>query len=330
MGQTLLIAAGVLIAFDVVTRGYFVRKVLKIFETKPPFSVPIYPPHPDSETVETVSTDGLTLRGSLCRAAEQPARGLILFYPELEGTHWSALSYAESLVEAGFDLLAFDFRNQGESDAASGYSPLHWPTMFEIDDARAALNYVRSRDDLQQLPLGVMGVSRGSQAALVAAAEDPAVQAVCCEGAYSTRRLMMYFTLRWAFLYVPDWAMKLIPSWHFEFTLWLVRLTSQWKRHCRYVIVERWLPRLRARPVLLIAGERDNYVHPEISQGLKSDIGDSAEVWIAPKAKHNRAREADPAEFDRRVVEFFQDHLKADAGESSHTVAAATHGAVPS
>lgn len=321
MSQTLLMAVMVLVALDLVMRAYFVRKVLKIFETKPPFSVPIYPPHPDAEPVETVSTDGLVLRGSLSRAAEQPARGLILFFPELEGTHWSALSYAESLVDSGYDLLSFDFRNQGESDAAEGYYPLHWPTMYEIDDARAAMNYIRSREDLQSLPLGVMGVSRGSQAALVVAAENPEVQAACCEGAYSTKRLMMYFTQRWAFLYLPDWTMKLIPAWHFEFTLWLVRLASQWHRRCRYVIVERWLPRLRSRPVLLIAGERDNYVHPEISLGIRGDIGDSADVWIAPRAKHNRAREADQLEFDRRLVEFFQEHLKSARNASEQPVA---------
>lgn len=317
MGLTLFYIVASVIAVDVVMRGYFVRKILKIFETKPPFNVPIYPPHPQAETLEIPTTDGLTLRGSLYRAAEQPARGLILFLPELDGTHWSALSYAESLVEAGFDLMAIDFRNQGESDSLAGYSPLHWPTMYEIEDARAALRYVRTRDDLADLPLGVMGVSRGSQAALILAAENPDVQAVCCEGAYSTKLLVMYFTLRWAFLYLPDWAMRLTPKWHFEVTLALVRWVSQWKRHCRYVIAERWLPRLRTRPVLLIAGERDNYVHPEISQGLKNCIGDSAEVWIAPQAKHNRAREADAAEYDRRLAEFFLDQMKPALVETS-------------
>lgn len=322
MSQTLLIVVAALVAFDLVMRAYFVRKILKIFETKPPFSVPIYPPHPEAEIVETVSTSGLVLRGSLTRAAEQPARGLILFFPELEGTHWSALSYAESLVEAGYDLLSFDFRNQGESDADDEYYPLHWPTMYEIEDARAAMKFIRSREDLASLPLGVMGVSRGSQAALVIAAEHPDVQAVCCEGAYSTRRLMMYFTQRWAFLYLPDWAMKLTPVWHFELTLWLVRCVSEWHRRCRYAIAERWLPRLRARPVLLIAGERDNYVHPEISLGIKGDVGESAEVWIAPRAKHNRAREADQIEYDRRLVEFFQEHLKPAANERAVMLAA--------
>ncbi len=305
----LLIAAAVLVVAEILSRAYVVRKVLMIFETKPPFNVPIYPPQPEAEPLEFATTDGLRLRGSLYRAAVQPALGLILFFPELDGTHWSVMSYAESLVQAGFDLMAFDFRNQGESDSLPGYAPLHWPTHFELSDGQAALAYVRSRADLRQLPLGVMGVSRGSQTALVIAAENPGIRAACCEGAYSTQKLVMYFTLRWAFLYVPDWVMRLVPMWHFRFTMAIMRGISQWRRGCRYLLIERWLPRLSGRPVLLIAGERDNYVHPEISQGLQAEIGSSVEVWIAPHAKHNRARDADPSEYDRRLVEFFQTHM---------------------
>lgn len=310
MLQNLLFVAAALVAIDIVSRGYFVRKILKIFEQKPPFNVPIYPPQLQAETVEFPSTDGLTLRGSLYHPVEQPPRGVILFLPELDGTHWSALAYAESLVDAGFALLAFDFRNQGESDSLPGYVPLHWPTMFEIDDARAALRFLRGRADLRNLPIGTFGISRGSQPALVLAAENPDIRAACCEGAYSTNMLVTFFALRWAFLFLPDWLMRLIPRWHFEMTLWQVRWLSQWKRGCRYVVIERWLPRLSDRPVLLIAGERDNYVNPEISQGIARRIGDLAEVWLAPLAKHNRAREVDAFEYDRRLVEFFQEHLK--------------------
>lgn len=312
MVPALLIAVAVLIALDLVTRGYFVLKVLKIFETKPPFNVPIYPPHPQAQTVEIPTTNGLTLRGSVYLANEQPSRGVIVFFPELEGTHWSAISYAEGLIRAGYDLVSFDFRNQGESDHLPGYEPLHWPTMYEIEDARAVLRYVQARDDMQDVPLGVMGVSRGSQAALAMAAECPAVRAVCCEGAYSTTLLVMFFTLRWAYIYLPPWAIRLIPRWHFEFTLWLVRMLSERNRRCRYVVIERWLAKWRGDPVLFIAGERDNYVHPEISRGLQERIG-TAEVWLVPKAKHNRAREINAAEYDRRLVHFFAEHLKLPA-----------------
>lgn len=321
MLPALLIAVGVLIALDLVGRIYFVRKVLKIFETKPPFNVPIYPPHAQAQTVEIPTSRGLTLRGSVYLATERPSRGVVVFYPELDGTHWSAMSYADCLVQAGFDLVAFDFRNQGESDYQPGYEPLHWPTLYEIEDARSVLRYVRARDDLQDVPLGVMGVSRGSQAALAMAAENSDIRAVCCEGAYSTTLLVMYFTRRWAFLYVPAWALRMVPRWHFEQTLWLVRGVSERRRRCTYVVIERWLSKLRNRPVLLIAGARDNYVHPEISDGLQDCIGSSAKIWLVPGAKHNRARETEPVEYERRLTEFFAANLKSAARDAAEPIA---------
>ena len=99
--------------------------------------------------------------------------------------------------------------------------------------------------------------------------------------------------------------MRILPKGHFRSTLALARWISERRRRCRYAIIERWLPQLRGRPALLIAGERDNYVHPEIGRKLCRKIGNSAELWTVPKAKHNRAREVNPAEYDRRLVEFF-------------------------
>ncbi len=313
MIQFIFIAVIALVVFDVLVRGYYAIKILKMFETKPPFNLPVYPECPQAERIEFPTTHGLTLRGSVYRAAERPAHGLIVFFPELDGTHWSAPSYCESLVTAGFDLLAFDFRNQGDSDTQPDYVPLHWPTTYEMDDARAAMRYIQSREDLNDLPVGVVGISRGSAMALVMAAENSDVKAVCCEGAYSTLALSLYFVLHWAFLYLPDWAMRILPKWHFRTTLALARWLSERRRHCRYAIIERWLPQLCGKPALFIAGERDNYVHPEIGRELCRKIGPSAELWIVPKAKHNRAREVDAQEYDRRIVDFFTAKLSPGA-----------------
>ena len=149
---------------------------------------------------------------------------------------------------------SFDFRSQGESDFQPGYAPLHWPTTLELEDVRAALRFIQSRDDLRALPLGVMGVSRGATPALIAAAESSRVKAVCCEGAYSTDALMVHFISRWATLYVPRFLLPVLPMWHIRMTSKLVRWTSQFLRNRRYVVLERWLPRLKNRSVLLVAG----------------------------------------------------------------------------
>jgi pimeloyl-ACP methyl ester carboxylesterase len=302
----LLILLIFLIVIDLTVHLVYVRLILRIFETKPPFSVVSSPPIPNAEQISFVTNDGITLRGSIHRQRCGPAKGVILFCPELEGSHWSAATYANGLLQSGYTVVSFDFRSQGDSDPQPGYAPLHWPTTFEVEDVRAAIRFINGRDDLNKLSLGIMGVSRGSTPALIAAAETANVKAVCCEGAYSTDALLMHFIFRWATLYVPRYVLEMLPKWHVRMTLIMVRWTSRILRKRRYVVLENWLPKLKDRSVLLVAGARDNYVHPDVGRGLQKRIDSPlAQFWLVPSAKHNSARDAGPAEYDRRVIEFF-------------------------
>ena len=302
----------VLLTTDLVVHLIYVRLILRIFETKPPFSVASHPADPDAELFSCVTSDGITLRGSIHCRTDAPAKGVILFCPELEGSHWSAATYARGLLDAGFTIVSFDFRGQGESDSQPGYDPLHWPTSHEIEDVRAAIRFIQTRPDLNQLSLGVMGISRGSTLALVAAAESDDVKAVCCEGAYSIDALLYHFISRWATIYMPRTVMRMLPTWHVRMTCVMVRWTSRLLRKRQYIVLEKWLPKLKDRSVLLVAGERDNYVHPNIGRELQRRIDSpDAELWLVPSAKHNCARNVGPAEYDRKVRDFFDKTLTA-------------------
>lgn len=303
-----LIAA--LILADVVIRTLAVITILPIFERKPPFSVQHAPPHPDGEEVRFPTTDGLTLAGSLYRHTDRPALGTIVFCPELDGNHWAAMAYCEGLWKAGFNILAFDFRNQGHSDSLSGYVPLHWLTDYEVDDALAALDYAKSRSDIETSKLGTFGISRGGGAALAVAANRPEVGCAACEGVFSTEALLTHYTVRWAALYIPVWLVDKIPVFHLRGTFVIVRWISQWRRNCRYTNLERLLPRLRGRDILVIAGKQDTYVHPHVSLQIRDGIGsESAEFWLVPDARHNGAREVHPEVYDQKLSEFFSSAL---------------------
>jgi len=305
------IVVGLLIGLalvSLVAQCVYIGRIIPIFENKPPFGVELSPHDPDAEAVSFPGTHGLTLRGSLHRNPRQPARGVIVFCPEMGGNHWSALSYAQALFDAGFVIFSFDFRNQGDSDHMPGYEPLHWLSDYEVADLKSALAYVRSHQELRSLPLGLLGISRGGCAALAVAALDPGVQRVVCEGVSTTRSMLFHYTLRWASLYAPAWLLKVAPMWHIRMTLDMARIVSQFRRRCRYTILERYLPRLRNRQVLIIADARDTYVPVEIVQLLGRAIGgENYEVWVAPDARHNGARLVDPETFDRRLVDFFSE-----------------------
>lgn len=305
MGWIVVSVCGAIVLLDLAARAFYVRLILPRFENKPPFNGTTHPTDSSAEPVTLSTADGVTLRGALFRTPFLQPRGLILFCPELDGDHTSAGWYCEALLNEGYDVLSVDFRGQGDSDGQPGYAPTHWPTQYELEDLRAVLRFIESRIDLRELPLGLMGISRGSLVGLMAAAECPRILAVCGEGTYTINSLMEHFTLKWAELYIPGWVLRWMPLWHFRVTLWMVRRISEFRRSVQYALAEAWLPRLRSRPVLLISGERDNYVPATVTRGIAQRIGPQCTVWTAPEAKHNQARDAVREEFDRRIVEFF-------------------------
>lgn len=311
----------VLLAVDLILRWPCVRLILPIFEQKPAFSVEPAAPDPRAERFEVRTSDGLTLRGSIWWPQSEQPSGVVLFCPELGGNQWMATDYCGALRDAGFVLVAFDFRNQGESDAMREFTPSHWLTGFEVRDIDAVLGFVQQHPALSEMPLGVFGVSRGGTAALVAAARHPHVQRVACDSVFSIDTMMYFYTQRWATLYVPRWIMRLLPRAHVQFTLSIARRISQRRHHVRYVVAERALKRLTPRPILLIAGDRDSYVPLPVAEELRQRIGESAELWIVPNAKHNGARALVPNEYDVRLVSFFED-LTAARSESCPASAA--------
>jgi pimeloyl-ACP methyl ester carboxylesterase len=306
VASVLLATVAILLAVDALVHLVVARVALPVFEEKlPAFPIPVLDA-PAAEDVCFPSRDGFHLRGTLYRGMAAPPRGLIVFCPEMDSDSRSAPAYCQGLLDAGFHVFAFDFRNQGRSDRMPDYDPLHWLTDYEVADTLAAFDWVETRPDLRLLPLGIFGVSRGGGAALAAAARNARVRCVVADGAFSLRKMMMHHGLNWARLYVPQPILRLIPNWHVDLTTHLVGWWSGWQRNCRYVTLEHWMPALSRRHVLMISGSRDAYVVPEITRQLHRLIDSSdASVWIVPGAKHNSARIVQPVEYHTRLVEFF-------------------------
>ena len=277
-----------------------------VFEGRPPFSPEQFAPDSSAESISFVTTNNLRLQGSLFRNTRGPARALILFCHEFGSNRWSAQYYCKGLLQAGFDVFAFDFRNQGDSDELPGYRPLHWLTQYEVQDVRAALACIKDRPDLKDLPLGLLGISRGGVAGLIAAADEPSIKCVVSDGAYSAFSMLQHYIRRWGgVLYLPDSVLRRIPQWHISLTIHLVMKVSQIRQGCRYVDLERALARI-TQPVLMISGERDTYVIPELTHKLHLLTRQKIDsVWIVPGAKHNKARSVATAAYDNRLQRFF-------------------------
>ena len=100
---------------------------------------------------------------------------MILFGLEFGSDCWSCRSYCEQLVASGFDVFAFEPRNQGQSGRPAGYDPLQWVTEHDVRDTQAALAYLKGRPDADPRGVGFFGISKGAGAGVLAASHDPYV-----------------------------------------------------------------------------------------------------------------------------------------------------------
>ncbi len=280
--------------------------ILRIFEEKPLFFPLRSAPVRDGEDVSFATADGLTLAGTYFKTTAARRLGVVVFSHEYLGDRWSVTPYVGHLRDLGFDLFSFDFRNHGQSDADSHYQPLQWLTAHEVADLRAALKYVRSRPDADPAGVGLFGVSRGGCASLCVGGKDPGVWGVTTDGAFPTRGTMLAYILRWAEIYVGSKTFwRHVPIQAYHFLAWSSRKRVQRKLKCRFPDVERGTARLAPRPLFMIHGEKDSYIGPDIARALFAAAGDPKELWIVPKAKHNRCREVAGVEYSDRVAAFF-------------------------
>jgi pimeloyl-ACP methyl ester carboxylesterase len=259
------------------------------------------------ERVEFPSTDGLRLEGSYFRSRTGEQAGLIVYCHEYLSDRWSFRPYVDGLRDIGFDIFTFDFRNHGSSETEADYSPIQWATDREVRDLKGALRYLRTRADRDPAGMGVFGVSRGGTAAVLAAADEPDIWGVVTDGAFPTSGTMLPYILRWAEIYVQNpLVRRAVPTWVYRLLGWSGRRRTERVLKCRFPSVERAAARISPRPWLLVHGQADTYISPEIAMGLYNHGKDPKEVWLVAGAKHNRCLARDPGRYAARISDFFE------------------------
>ena len=135
------------------------------------------------EDVEFRSVDGLLLKGWFIPAGVR-SRGVVVVthpfpfnrhgfvakgqgFPPLSHTDVDLLKTVKAVERAGLSVLAFDFRNHGESE--SGRTNIG---LTEYQDVLGALRYLRERPDTASAPVGFVSFCMGANSTIVALASD--------------------------------------------------------------------------------------------------------------------------------------------------------------
>ena len=275
------------------------------FEARPLFLPLRVSPVETGQLVEFSTEDGFRLSGSYLRARTRERAGVFVYCHEYLSDRWSFHPYVDPLRDLGFDIFAFDFRNHGASPCEPGYTPMHWASDREVRDLRAALAYLRSRPDRDPAGFGLFGVSRGGTTALLVTPGERDVWGVITDGAFPTTGMMVSYSVRWTELFIKSpFLRSLLPRWLYVLLARLGRRRAERRLKCRFPDVERAVARLAPRPWLMIHGQRDTYVSPDVVQDLFRCGNGPKELWLVPDAKHNRCRECEPAAYAARLLDF--------------------------
>lgn len=206
------------------------------------------------------------------------------------------LPLARPLQAAGWNVLLFDARNHGDSDADTFSS---MPRFAE--DTEAALAWLRARPGMAEAPAALLGHSVGAAAVLLAASRRDDIGAVVSLSAFAHPDGMMR---RWL-------AGKGLPF--FPLGWYVLRYVERVIGHRFDAIAPvTTLPRVRC-PVLLVHGRDDRVILPEDAERLFASRGETpARLHLLP-GDHDLSRHIE-AELPE-LLAFLEAALAERAGE---------------
>lgn len=241
------------------------------------------------EEVTFPAADGLTLRG-VWIPAPGSERAIVILHGH-GGSLDPDIQRAPHFHRAGFNVLLFDFRAHGRSDGklvTFGY--------LERQDVLGAVEFLKSRGVKR---IGLLGFSYGGMASMLTAPLCADIHAVVSDG--GPARLRSAIEGR-----AVEWR---LPRPLGRFLGWLTVVFTSARlgvNHFRFEPV-RWVGKIAPRPILFIHGELDKYL-PDFDE-LFVAAGEPKQTWRLPGVDHTKASEAQPEEYYRRVVGFFEQNL---------------------
>lgn len=239
------------------------------------------------ETVSFLTQDGLSLSGWYLPSANRAAVILLHGYGS---NRLGMIKPAEILAQHGYGVLMYDLRGHGESQG--DWRAFGWP---DDRDVVGALLFLKSRTEVDPQRVGLLGFSIGGQVGLRAATRQEDIKAVIADDpGYVTEQDL------------PDprnWQERLT-----NLVIWLDGNLISWRTGVTPPSgVADLIGEISPRPVMLIATGDDD------SRRLVKCYYDLAaqpkSLWEVPAASHGMVPMVKPAEYENRIISFFDQWL---------------------
>lgn len=239
-----------------------------------------------AEQVYFKNPDGLEMRGSFSRGDRFPAYAIVAV-PGAAGNTNNVLNEAKILADAGFSVLIYPHRacHDSRQQHSGGY--------LEAQDLGRAVNFLKTMPGIKHI--GVIGISTGGSAAIIAAAGDQDIEAVIAMGGFSSLRddvLEPHEPLPWHDRLIRRFVLTFIG----------LRLGMPPELIDPSGVVAQISP----RPLLLVYGDQEA-LH---GQRLYDAARQPKAIWIMAGAGHAAYYEADPGEYRKMILDFFYEAFR--------------------
>lgn len=239
------------------------------------------------EDVRFTTDDGVTLSGWLIPAERQTRTAVIVLHG-FTGHRLAHLPGAVPWIQKEHNVLLFDFRGHGRSDARSVTLGSH-----ERRDVAAAVRFMEGRG---LGPTALFGVSMGASTAIVAAPDLP-VAAVVADAPFAQLHHPVANRMRQVGYPLAHVGGRLIVAG-------AALRTRSWLGD-----PIRAVKRLAPRALLVIASREDRLISWRQGLELFRAAGEPKELWVVDGAGHAEAYLAEPEEYRRRVLSFLERHI---------------------
>lgn len=248
------------------------------------------------QSVSVVVPNGATLAAWYV----PPANGASVILAHGTGSDRGALlAELRLLAGAGFGVLAFDWPGLGQSTGN-----IRWDGQAR-GALTAVIDWLSTQPGVDPSRIGGLGFSIGGYLMVQVAAQDTRLRAVVLES--PSPDFSQYVHLhgrRWGVL--SEWGSRLAlrGSGLLDPAVQPLKL----------------IDRIAPRPVLLIGGTRDMNVPAGMVSRLYDAARDPKQVWIVDGASHGDYAAVAPAEYERRLREFFSVSLGSGKPEETTPV----------
>lgn len=239
------------------------------------------------EQFNFLASDALSLLNAWFIPAKEP-KATIIYLHGVGDNKMSGLQLARVFHEHNFNVLLYDSRAHGESGGkfcTYGY--------YEKHDVQIAIYELQKR--FPKCKIGVFGTSMGGAIAMQAASIEPRISAVIAEASFATLRQI-----------TVDYQKRLLRlPWHFLRNISMKRseIIAHFKH--REVSPIEAVKNIHV-PILFIHGKDDTFIKHQYSEEMFAAAHEPKELWLIEKAHHSDVHEVGRAEYEERIVKFFE------------------------